>query len=185
MEVWPCNDCLLAILDRNPRQSSEKCLNAPFRGRGTHFIAIRVSHVKDLASSELDNVCRHRFYVLTRELAAHEATGNKMNMLKQLFSRLLQVPSSTKEEMAKITITITALLGHLQAVPKGVILQTKTWLEWSSIFIVIAPGIFWTSNERITLLAQGDLQSDCSADQPVAGPCQPTANFKAQTEWKL
>jgi len=31
--------------------------------------------VKDLASSELDNVCRHRFYVLTRELAAHEATG--------------------------------------------------------------------------------------------------------------
>jgi len=36
---------------------------------------------------------------------------SKMNMLKQLFSRLLQVPSSTKEEMAKITITITGMLA--------------------------------------------------------------------------
>eukprot|EP00983_Pelagomonas_calceolata_P007725 252046-Pelagomonas_calceolata.AAC.1 len=29
---------------------------------------------------------------------------------------------------------------------------------------------------------EGDLQQDCSADQPVAGPCQPTANPKAQTQ---
>eukprot|EP00983_Pelagomonas_calceolata_P110058 1159625-Pelagomonas_calceolata.AAC.13 len=34
--------------------------------------------------------------------------------------------------------------------------------------------------EKLMTLAgwrvQGDLQQDCSADQPVAGPCQPTAN---------
>eukprot|EP00983_Pelagomonas_calceolata_P005589 183007-Pelagomonas_calceolata.AAC.1 len=31
------------------------------------------------------------------------------------------------------------------------------------------------------LRLQGGLQPDCAADQPVAGPCQPTANPKAQT----
>eukprot|EP00983_Pelagomonas_calceolata_P019410 610248-Pelagomonas_calceolata.AAC.1 len=33
------------------------------------------------------------------------------------------------------------------------------------------------SVKRLVLqAAQGDLQPDCSADQPLAGPCQPTAN---------
>eukprot|EP00983_Pelagomonas_calceolata_P023542 741536-Pelagomonas_calceolata.AAC.1 len=34
---------------------------------------------------------------------------------------------------------------------------------------------------RIDKITQGDIQPDCLADQPVAGPCQLTANPKAPT----
>eukprot|EP00983_Pelagomonas_calceolata_P005020 164180-Pelagomonas_calceolata.AAC.1 len=63
----------------------------------------------------------------------------------------------------------------------GLCLPSRGLLSLVAPSGTVQKGTGYSCEDHQDFHADGDFQPDCLADQHVAGPCQPTANPKAQT----